>query len=88
MTKIKENKRKPIVQLHNDAFAIIEEYLPRNYVEDVRRIVGENVSSGTIRNLKNKCNPVTNKGLKIFNALVELALENKKEFEKLESLIN
>jgi hypothetical protein len=87
MTKIIEKKTKSIVQLHKDAFDLIEKHLPSRYVDDVRRKVGYTVSAGTIRNIKNKCNPVTNKSLKIVNALVELALDNKKETEKLESLI-
>jgi hypothetical protein len=88
MTKIKEKKEKQDVQLHiAKAFVIINEHLPEHYVQEVRKKLPE-VSSGIIRNVKNKTNEITENRLNVINALVEVALDNKKEKEKLQSLIN
>ncbi len=88
MTKIKEKKEKQDVRLHiAKAFVIINEHLPDNYVQEVRKKLPE-VSSGVIRNVKNQANKITDNKLNVVNALVEVALANKEEKEKLQSLIN
>ncbi|MBC7642197.1 MAG: hypothetical protein H7174_07650 [Flavobacterium sp.] len=88
MTKIIEKKEKQDVQLHiAKAFVIINEHLPDNYVQEVLEKV-PTVSAGIVRNVRNKCNRITENRLNVVNALVEVALSNKKEKLKLKSLTN
>ena len=62
-------------------FEIIDKWLPKDYVSLVQAKIP--APSGTIRNIKS-----TRKGnFKIINAMVEVALENKACYEKLESII-
>ena len=87
MTNISKRKTQKNVHLHIDkVFAVIDDYLPYPYVDKVKKHVKS--SSGTIRNVRCK-----RKGsIKIIEALLRVALENKKKIEsenkKLESLIN
>lgn len=86
MTNIAKRNTSRNVHLHIDkAFAIIDDYLPFPYVDKVQKLV--NRSSGTIRNVKSQ-----KKGnIKIIEALLKVALANKKQIEKsneaLESLL-
>lgn len=89
MTNIRTNKNKTDVRSHmvdldpfiDAAFKIIDEWLPKEYVTEVKRIVP--VSAGSIRNIRSK-----KKGnIKVINAMVEVALNNKAEIEKLRELI-
>lgn len=87
MTNIRKRNTSKNVHLHTDkAFAIIDKYLPCTYVEQVKELV--NYSSGTIRNVRSQ----KNGNIKIIEALLKVALLNKKEIEKnnkkIESLIN
>ena len=71
------------MQSHIDkAYKTIEEYLPANYIERVmlKIPVGISVSKGTIRNIKNRSQEPDSK-IEVLNALVEVALENKKAIE-------
>ena len=81
MTNIIENKKQSDVQTHiNSAYQIIDEYLPRNYVDRVLEKLKENPpSKGVIRNVKAKLNI----RLEILNAMVEVALEDKAQIESL-----
>lgn len=84
MTKITNNSIAPDVQLHIDkAFVIIEEYLPTLYVERVIEKIDKNKpSKGVVRNVRAKLIP----RIDVINAMVEVALENKKDIEKLKRL--
>lgn len=77
MTNITKRISSKNVHLHIDkAFAIIDEYLPFPYVDKVQKLVKS--SSGTIRNVKSQ-----KKGnIKIIEALLKVALENKKQIDK------
>ena len=90
MSKNVTTPKKTSMQLHIDnAYELIKEYLPDFYLERVREKLPENitVSDGTIRNIKNRFNKPDGK-IEVLNALVEVALENKKAMEKLASEIN
>lgn len=77
MTNISKRKTSKNVHSHIDkAFAIIDDYLPFPYVDKVQKLVKG--SAGTIRNVKSQ-----KKGnIKIIEALLKVALENKKQIEK------
>ncbi len=80
MTKIKNKNQIKIMHSHyDDAFKLINEHLHPRYVKDVQKKIGNTYTSGTIRNLRNKVNPVNNSNVKILLALVELANENKNQ---------
>jgi hypothetical protein len=86
MTKIIKKTKKEFVQSHYDsAFKIIDEHLPSRYVLDVQKKVNKTYSDGNVRS---RGNPITNSNIKILNALVELALENKEDKEKLTKITN
>ena len=91
MTKVKEKTKKDDMQLHIlKAYKIIEDHLPENYVIAVHKKlpIDANVSYGNIRNVKNKAYPVTKNKIIVLNALVEVALENKEQKEKLIKITN
>ena len=84
-TKIRKITTSENVQMHIEkAFVIINEWLPREYVADVNAKLPTNkkASKYMLHNVRQK------KSLKIeiINAMVEVALENKKQLEKLEKL--
>jgi len=90
MTNIKNNKDKYDVHLHiNQAFEIIDQYLPKMYVDKVLEKLPTNTSitSGIIRNVRNRTQPNLTSRLEVVNALVEVALENKELQEKLGELV-
>lgn len=85
MTNIIINNKEKDMDLHiAKARIIISEYLPTEYVDKVlARLPKETVvSKGTIRNVKNK---LSNR-IDILNAMVEVALENKNQIQKLKNL--
>lgn len=89
MKSIPNNNDKKEVQSHIDtAYKIIEEYLPATYLEKVRAKLPADykVKDSLIRNVKLKKQKAA-AHLKILNALVEIALENKDEGSKLKLLI-
>lgn len=74
------------VQMHIDnAFEIIDEFLPTQYVDKVLEKLPENTSTtkGVIRNIRNRTNKNASRRIDVLNALVEVALENKMDLEKL-----
>ena len=82
MTNIMINNKQKDMELHiAKARTIIAEYLPKEYVDKVleKLHADSKVSKGTIRNVKNK---LSNR-LDVLNAMVEVALENKKLQDKL-----
>jgi len=73
------------MQIHiAKARKIITEFLPTEYVDKVlvKLPAGSKVSKGTIRNVKNN----SSDRLDVLNAMVEVALENKKLQERLKKL--
>ncbi|WP_413998681.1 hypothetical protein ACMDB5_12970 [Flavobacterium sp. W1B] len=85
MTNITNNTKGKDVQLHIEkAYNIIDEYLPFNYVEDVLKKLpkGTSITKGIIRNVKKK----HTSRLDVLNAMVEVALDNKKQMARLKKL--
>ena len=88
MTNITENKQKTDVQMHIDkAYKIIENNLPSNYVKLVQEKLEEpDLSSGIIRNLKNRVTKYPKTKINVLNALVEVANEYQEHLKKLRDL--
>jgi hypothetical protein len=85
MTNIANKTKGKDVQLHIDkAYKIIDEYLPFNYVDDVLKKLpkGNTITKSIIRNVKKK----HSSRLDVLNAMVEVALDNKKQMAKLKRL--
>lgn len=85
MTNIMNNTKPDDMQIHIDnAFGIIDEYLPSTYVERVlEKIPKHTPSKSVIRNIRMRLSV----RIEVINALVEVALENKSEIEKLKKII-
>ena len=88
MTNITENKQKTDVQMHIDkAYEIIQNNLPSNYVKLVQEKLEEpDLSSGIIRNLKNRVTKYPKTKINVLNALVEVANEYQEHLKKLRDL--
>lgn len=89
MTNIEEKSKTNNVHLHIvNAFKIIDEHLPAYYVDKVLQKLPKDckITSGQIRNVRNRVKKIEEKRIEIVNALVETALENKKEIQKLKKL--
>ena len=85
MTNITNKTKGKDVQLHiAKAYEIIDEYLPFNYVEDVLKKLpkGNSVTKSIIRNVKKK----HSSRLDVLNAMVEVALDNKRQMAKRKNL--
>jgi len=87
MTNISKRNVAKNMHLHTSkAFEVIDKYLPYPYVDRVKKYV--NSSSGTIRNVRSK----REGNISVIEALLKVALQNKKAIEKnkktIESLIN
>jgi hypothetical protein len=85
MTNITNNNQGDDVQLHIvKAYKIIDEYLPFNYVDDVLKKLpkGNSITKNIIRNVKKK----NSSRLDVLNAMVEVALDNKRQMAKLKKL--
>lgn len=85
MTNITNNTKGEDVQLHIEkAYKIIDEYLPFNYVEEVLKKLPKDTSitKGIIRNVKKK----NTSRLDVLNAMVEVALDYKKQMARLKKL--
>jgi hypothetical protein len=85
MTNITNNTKGKDVQLHIEkAYKIIDEFLPFNYVEEVLKKLpkGTSITKGIIRNVKKK----KSSRLDVLNAMVEVALDNKKQMAILKKL--
>lgn len=78
-----EKRARKNVRSHiNKAFQIIDTYLPYRYVGKVKEIC--DAPAGTIRNVRN----ARNGSSEIVEALLKVALEEKKRMEKLEKIIS
>jgi hypothetical protein len=85
MAKILKNTTSKNVHLHIEkAYKTIDDWLPRNYVDEVKAKLPKNkiVSKGTMHNVRQK----KSTRLDVLNAMVEVALDHKKEIEKLKKL--
>lgn len=85
MTNITNNTKGKDVQIHiAKAYKIIDEYLPFNYVDDVLKKLpkGNSITKNIIRNVKKK----NSSRLDVLNAMVEVALDNKRQMAKLKKL--
>lgn len=89
MTNIKEKIKQDDVQLHiNKAFKFIDAHLPVYYVSKVLEKLPKDTSitSGIIRNVRNKTNPNLQNRIDIINLLVEVAKDNLNEKKKLSKI--
>jgi hypothetical protein len=90
MTNIKEKNIKNDVHSHIDkAYDKIKDRLPENYVPRVFEKLNNDPSltSGIIRNIKNRSNPYPKSRIKVLIALVEIADEYQLELIKLKEAI-
>ncbi|WP_445458392.1 hypothetical protein [Flavobacterium sp. HNIBRBA15423] len=73
------------MHLHIDkAYEIIENNLPSNYVDKVMaKIKDETLSSGIIRNIKNRVTKYPNTRINVLNALVEVSKEYQADLNQL-----
>lgn len=73
------------MQLHIDnAYKIIDGWLPSNYVNKVLdKLNDKTLTSGIVRNIKNRITEYPKTRLEVLNALVEVAKEHKGQFDKL-----
>ncbi|MCA1966958.1 MAG: hypothetical protein LDL23_09945 [Flavobacterium sp.] len=74
--------------MHIDkAYKIIENNLPSNYVKLVQeKLEDPDLSSGIIRNLKNRVTKYPKTKINVLNALVEVANEYQEHLRKLRDL--
>jgi hypothetical protein len=89
MTKIIEKNNKMKMRLHIDkAYEIIEDNLPDMYVDLVKLKLPNDLtlSSGVIRNIKNRVQQYPMSRIAVLNALVEISNEHTAECKKLEQL--
>lgn len=85
MTEITNNTTLKDMDLHiQNAYLIIDKHLPFNYTNAVLAKFPKEagITSGMIRNVKKKAT----KRIDILNAMVEVALENKKLLENFKEL--
>jgi hypothetical protein len=85
MTNITINTTSKNMDLHiQKAYEIIDDHLPFNYSNAIKNKLPKDgsITSGMIRNVKRKLNT----RLDILNAMVEVALENKKLKESFKEL--
>lgn len=85
MTNILNNTKGDDVQLHiTKAYKIIDQYLPFNYVEDVLKKLPKQspITKTIVRNVKKR----KSTRLDVLNAMVEVALDNKKQMARLKKL--
>lgn len=91
MTKIKIKSKTIDVHSHvKKAFAIIDCFLPKTYVEKVleKAPEGMKIYSGLVRNVRNRTPGINvNNHVQIVQLLVEVAKENKKSIENLKKSI-
>lgn len=88
MTNITEKNNKTDVQLHIDkAFVIINRNLPNDYANLVlEKIDDVSLTTGIIRNIKNRVTKYPSTRINVINALVEVALKYQSEVKKLKRL--
>lgn len=89
MTNIKEKNNKTKMRSHIDkAYEIIKDNLPDMYVDLVKQKLPNDLTltSGVIRNVKNRVQEYPMSRIAVLNALVEISKEHTKECEKLEKL--
>ena len=85
MTKIIKNKKQSDMYSHiKKAHDILNEHLPNLYVNKVSEKLSKKISLGTIRNVRHGLS----NNIEVLNALVEVALENKSNIEKLKKITN
>lgn len=84
MTKVINKIQKDDMQMHIlNAYDIIDKHLPSPYVEIVlAKLPVDSVTKATIRSVRADKTRAAKK-LSVLNALVEVALEHKREVEKL-----
>jgi hypothetical protein len=90
MTKIIEKNILNDMHLHIDkAYVIIQNNLPVNYVQKVLQKLPEDktLTSGIIRNIKNRVTRYPNSRINVLNALVEVANEYQRDMKHLKGLV-
>jgi hypothetical protein len=89
MTKIIEKTKKTDVQTHIDnAYLIIKKGMPRNYVEKVFEKLpnDKDLTSGIIRNIKNRAVKYPSTRINVLTALVEIHNEYQEELNQFKNL--
>lgn len=90
MKSLPNENKKNDVQMHiNKGFEIIDEFLPVYYMEKVKQKLAPEdrirVTDNQIRNVRRRLQSAK-ANIIVFNALVEVAMDNKKDVEKLSKL--
>lgn len=91
MTKLPKATKKNDVQTHiNAAYACMDEHLPTQYAGRTLRKLRHltDITEDKIRNVRLKKNTAPENNLEVVNALLEVALENKAQKEKLQSQVS
>lgn len=92
MTNISIKSKSNDVQLHMEkAFTIIDTFLPKTYVSKVLEKAPPEMKlySGLVRNVRNRVPSINLKNhVSTVQLLVEVALENKRNIEKLRESLN
>ncbi len=89
MTKISKKSRTLSIETQiNKSYDIINNFLPKRYVLQVQLKLDNNTSSQLIRNVRCRYKNYHLSNINVLKALVEVALENKKQQEELKQLIN
>lgn len=89
MNNIRPKNNLTDMQMHIDkAFNIINKHLPVTYVEKVFEKLPKNttVTKTIIQNIRQRKQKASS-NLEVFNAIVEVAVENKREQQRLRKLI-
>lgn len=89
MNNLRNKKVLTDVQMHIEkAYEIIDTHLPVAYVEKVFEKLPKNtaVTKTMIQNVRQKKQKASS-NIDVFNAIVEVAIENKKQQERLKKLI-
>jgi hypothetical protein len=89
MNKIQDKEKLTDVQMHIEkAYQIIDKHLPVGYVEKVFEKLPKNtkVTINIIQNIRQRKQKAST-NLEVFNAIVEVAIENKNNLDSLKKLI-
>lgn len=93
MTNLSKKLTQKDMQSHiqEEAFKLIDNYLPEFYASEAKEILLKQeiiVDLETIQAIKNKRGKKNPLYLKVINVLVEIAVDNKKTLEKIQSKID
>ena len=89
MTNITKKNKTDTMENHIEkAYLIINEHLPHSYVERVQeKLKDPKITAGIIRNVRARTTKSSERKVSVINALLEVALEEKAETDKLKNLL-